>query len=220
MSINLPPGLSILLETNETGTPVIVIPAPQISRVQRYLCLSFLLLFSAFLIGWPVVFARPTGLVRPDEPFTMLALVVSGFVLLVAALPLYRTLRPPVPESLQLLSSGVEFDGGVWPYEPAFTMMRQRISWFGRSGMFPTRIRCTISIEELQSLRLREFMHGNNLAVDIEGSRIEIGQGSTDVGREWLARTLANRYRLEPERVGFTAGGISNRSLSLGADSV
>jgi len=202
MNINQPPCLSILIEPNETGAPVIVIPPPQVSRARRYFSLSFLLLVLVFLVSWSSVFAMPTGSLIPKEPFDAFALVTSGFLALVVAFPLYRTLRPPVPESLQLLQGGIEFDAGIWPYEPEFTMLHRRHSWFGRSGMFPTRVRCTISAQHLQSLRLREFLHGSSLSVDIEGGRIEIGQATSDVGRKWLARTLANRYHLQPELVG------------------
>jgi len=202
MRVASPPGLQISIATNETGTPVIVIPAPQIPVPSRTFALLCLLIFPVLFASWLYLTMSVISL-WPKGPFDALFLLLSGAAGLTYIYQVFRVLRPTVPETLQLEKSGIEFDGGVWPF--AFSPARRNrpdSDGFGRSGFFPKRTRCAISSEQLQSLRLRELMHGNRLTVDVETQRIEIGQGMTDVGREWLARTLANRYCLPHELVG------------------
>ena len=114
----------------------------------------------------------------------------------------YRSLRPPVPETLQLQRSSIAYDSGLRPVQ--FNSWANRNTVSSWRSAFPKRVRADLDRRELQSLRLRETESGNRLTVDVEAERVEIASGASEVEREWLARLLARRYSL-PQVFGGSA---------------
>ena len=52
----------------------------------------------------------------------------------------------------------------------------------------------TIDRRQLQSLRLRDTDTGNRLTIDAGADRLDLARNAGEVEREWLYRTLAEKY--------------------------
>jgi len=190
MMIAPPTGSKISMGTNDLGEPVIVVPVAQ--DATRYFSGIFLLLWlCAWLFGEITVASQILSGKAPV--FSIIWLIMWTMGGMFAAYAAYRSLRPPIPESLRLMRSGIGFDSGVRP--PRFERSN-RSARGGLSSAFPKRIRCEIDLRQLQSLHLRDTDSSNRLTVDVDNQRIEIAAAATEVEREWLARVLADRYRL------------------------
>jgi hypothetical protein len=185
-----PPAGSKISISQIDGDPTIVIPAP--GNASRYLVALFML----FWLGmWQMGF-RDAGskvLAGNAPPFLIFGLGAWTQGGLVAAYTLFRIVRPTVPETLQLKRNSITYDSGVAP--PQFNNYKRPqnplTSW---RSMLPKRRQADLERSELQSLRLRETEAGNRLTVDIEGQRVELALGASEVEREWLAKLLASRY--------------------------
>jgi hypothetical protein len=119
-----------------------------------------------------------------------------------AALSLYRMLRPSVPESLRLGLSGVTYDSGIPPF-------RYDYYRYGRSSaarknfwasLFPKRTVLTLDRRQLQTLRLRDTDDSNRLTVDAGSARLDLAKEASEIEREWLYRVLTEKYALAPVR--------------------
>jgi hypothetical protein len=190
MDINPPAGSKILV-VSDGADPTIVIPAA--SSPMRYFTGLFLL---CWLGGWALGEAHAISGILSGKFTAFLIFWLGGWTLggIFAAYSAYRSLRPPVPETLQLQSNGVAYDSGLPPVQfDSWRNGNTKNSW--RSA-FPKRVLADFDRRELQSLRLRETESGNRLTVDVEAERIEIASGASEVEREWLARVLARRYSL------------------------
>ncbi|MCL2713315.1 MAG: hypothetical protein FWD68_01640 [Alphaproteobacteria bacterium] len=197
MTFTPPEGSRIAVLTKVIGEPIIVIPVA--ANTTRYLYVAFLL---AWLVMWSAGgieagsrFLSGMSDASGDLGGTVfMGAWLVGWVVgvIFAVYFLYRSLRPSVPESLRLTRGGVDFESGIRPPRLSF-QGRQRPSL---SDIFPRRIRCQISPQQLKSLRQREFETGTRLTVDVGNRRFEIGREATDVEREWLFGLLVDRYRL------------------------
>jgi hypothetical protein len=114
MNLTPPSGSSISVITADSE-PVIMVPASSSGGVMR----AFPALFIAFwLCGWAFGFYTAASQVMAGKGglfvvFWLGAWTVGGAM---AALSLYRMLRPSVPESLRLGLSGVTYDSGIPPF--------------------------------------------------------------------------------------------------------
>jgi hypothetical protein len=186
-----PEGSNIRIAT-ESGDPIIIVPPS--SSLMRYPSGLFLL---CWLGGWAFGFkSAVTQLLYGNfQPF--LVVWLAGWTLggILAISMVYRTLRPSVPETLELRRSSIGYDSGIAP--PQFNKIeRNKGPWGSWKSMFPKRLRLELDRNRLQSLRLRETETGNRLTFDIDSERIEIAPTASQVEREWLARLLARRYSL------------------------
>ena len=198
MDINPPAGSKISV-VSDGADPTIVIPAS--SSPMRYFTGLFLL---CWLGGWALGETHAISDILSGKVTAFLIFWLGGWTLggIFAAYSAYRSLRPPVPETLQLQRSGVAYDSGLPPVQ--FDSWRNRNTRSSWRSAFPKRVLADLDRRELQSLRLRETESGNRLTVDVESERIEIASGASEVEREWLARVLARRYSL-PQVLGSAA---------------
>ena len=179
----------------EGAYPVIVIPHPS-GGLARYGVGLFLLVW---LGGWFVGLISVMGKVSAGEanPFLIFWLVGwtvgGGFAIYYA----YRAFSPSIPESLTLKPGSVAYDSGMPPLQSfsstAYTSRKD--AW---KSMFPKRTRVELDRRKLESLRLRETSDGNRLTVDVDATRLDIGQSASEIEREWLYQLLGNRYSLRP----------------------
>lgn len=200
MDLNPPAGSKISI-VEDGGDPTVVIPAP--GGFGRY----FIGLFMLFWLGmWQIGFRDAASKVLAGNTPPFLIFWLCGWTLggIAAAYALFRILRPSVPETLALRRNIVAYDFGIaLPQFNSYGRNQSPISpW---QSVFPKRRQADLDWSELQSLRLRETESGNRLTVDVEGQRIEIASGASEVEREWLARLLARRYGL-PQVLGSAAG--------------
>lgn len=187
-TITPPPGSAISVATDGI-VPVITIPQPR--AVTRYFASVFIL----FWLGmWCVGFASAfSKVLSGNAPFFLIFWLSAwtlggGF----AVYALYRMLRPPVPETLQLGADAITYDSGIPPFRQDF-FTANRYAW---KSYFPKRTKVTISRQDLRSLRLREADSENRLTVDVSSTRLDLGRAASEVEREWLYRVLSERYSL------------------------
>jgi hypothetical protein len=194
MDVNPPAGSRISVVSGGGG-PVLVIPAPPGSS--RY----FMGLFLLFWLGlWAIGFNAAASQLWSGKGNAFLVFWLGAWTLggLFAIASAYRSLRSPVPETIELKRSSIAYDSGVPPlqWDPwNFSGNRKSPVQAWRS-VFPKRIRVDLERRQLQTLRLREFDTGNRLTVDVDSDRIEIAANASEVEREWLARLLTGRYSL------------------------
>jgi hypothetical protein len=186
-----PPAGSKISVVSDGADPIIVIPAP--SSPMRYFTGLFLL---CWLGGWFLGESHAVSEIISGKASAFLIFWLGAWTLggAFAAYSAYRSLRPPIPETLQLQRSSIGYDSGLPPVQ--FNSWRNSNTLSNWRSVFPKRVLADLDRSELQSLRLRETESGNRLTVDVEAERIEIASGASEVEREWLARLLARRYSL------------------------
>lgn len=207
MDLNPPAGSNISV-VSEGGDPTIVIPVA--GGVSHY----FTGLFLLFWLGmWTVAFRDVSSKILSGNFNAFLVLWLGAWTAggMLAAYAMYRSLRPSVPETLQLARNSVLYDSGIAPPQFATysTYGRYRSPVDAWKAAFPKRVRAKLDRRQLQSLRLRETDAGNRLTVDVNADRIELAKGASEVEREWLARLLAWRYSLAT-----VSGGASDAAPS------
>ncbi|MCL2714639.1 MAG: hypothetical protein FWD68_08690 [Alphaproteobacteria bacterium] len=193
MKIPPPPGSRISVGTDDHGMPVILIPAaPRLSRF--LLAIPFLvgLLFwcAGEILAAAMIFSGKVHGFRIVFLVIWLLLWTTGGIF--GAVFAFWTLRRAQPQSLRLLGGAVEFDSGRRP--PC--LVPEELIWGGVPNYFPRRIRHSISLRQMQGLRLRQSDAGTRLIVEIDGEVIEIAKGASDVEREWLAQFVLAHYGL------------------------
>jgi hypothetical protein len=190
MDLNPPAGSKISV-VSDGADPTIVIPAA--SSPMRYFSGLFLL---CWLGGWALGETHAISDILSGKASAFLIFWLGGWTLggCFAAYSAYRSLRPAVPETLQLQRNGVAYDSGLPPFQ--FDSWRNKNTTNSWRSAFPKRVQADLDRRELQTMRLRETEAGNRLTVDVEAERIEIASGASEVEREWLARLLARRYSL------------------------
>jgi hypothetical protein len=111
-----PPNGSGISIADESGDPVLVIPNGKASPL-RYLIVLFLLFW---LGAWVVGFNSAASVLLSGQRAPFVVFWLGGWTIggVLAALFLYRVLRPPVPQSLRLKPTGVWYDSGI----PAFQL--------------------------------------------------------------------------------------------------
>jgi hypothetical protein len=201
MDINPPPGSKISV-VSDGADPIVVIPAP--SSPMRYFTGLFLV---CWLGGWALGEKHAVSEILSGRASAFLIFWLGAWTLggIFAAYSAYRSLRPPVPETLQLQRSGISYDSGLPPIQ--LNSWRNANTINNWRSAFPKRVLADLDRRELQSLRLRETESGNRLTVDVEAERVEIASGASEVEREWLARLLARRYSLPQVFGGAAANG-------------
>lgn len=187
-----PPAGSDISIAYESGDPVVVIPPS--SGPTRYFSGLFLL----FWLGmWTIGFGDAARKIMSGATadgfliFWLAAWTIGGIF---AAYTAYRTLRPSVPETLELKRNSIVYDSGLAP--PQFNSwgyVQQKNPW---GSVFAKRLRADLDRRLLQSLRLRETDSSNRLTIDLGNKRHELAPTASEVEREWLARLLASRYGL------------------------
>jgi hypothetical protein len=198
-----PPAGSKISITTEGTDPTIVIRAA--ASVSRY----FTGLFLLFWLGmWTIGFRSAASQILSGTANAFIVFWLGGWTLggIFAAYALYRSFRPPVPESLELKRNSVTYDSGIPPVQfgPSWRSKNPRDTW---SSTFPKRVRVDLDRRQLQSLRLRETESGNRLTIDVDAARIDIAPTAGEVEREWLASLLAQRYSL-PQVLGNAAASV------------
>jgi hypothetical protein len=191
MDTNPPAGSKISIVSEGTD-PTIIVPAA--NSPMRYFTGLFLLFW---LGGWALGFTSAASQILSGKANAFIVFWLGGWTLggIFAAYTLYRSLRPPVPESLELKRNGVTYDSGIPPvqFSSSWRYRNPRDAW---SSAFPKRVHVDLDRRQLLSLRLRETESGNRLTIDVDAARIDIAPTASEVEREWLARLLAQRYSL------------------------
>jgi hypothetical protein len=159
-----------------------------------------------WLGGWAFGFKSASSQLMSGKGNLFIVFWLGGWTVggILAALTAYRTLRPTVPETLQLKRGSVAYDSGIPPLE--FNTYQRRTStrdyW---NSLLSRRNRADLNRLQLQTLRLRETESGNRLTIDIDARRIELASQAGEVEREWLARLLSKRYGLTQALPGMAA---------------
>ena len=191
MDLNPPAGSKISI-VSEGADPTIIVPAA--NSPMRYFTGLFLLFW---LVMWTMGFRDAASKVLSGNANGFLIFWLCGWTVggVLAAFSLYRIVRTPVPESLELKRNSVTYDSGIPPFQfnSSWRYKNPRDAW---RSTFPKRVRVDLDRRQLQSLRLRETESGNRLTVDVEADRIDMAPTASEVEREWLARLLARRYSL------------------------
>jgi hypothetical protein len=200
MDMTPPEGSEISINYDD-GDPTIIIPAR--GSASRYFGGVFLLFW---LGGWAFGFKSASSQLMSGKGNLFIVFWLGGWTVggILAALTAYRTLRPTVPETLQLKRGSVAYDSGIPPLE--FNTYQRRTStrdyW---NSLLSRRNRADLNRLQLQTLRLRETESGNRLTIDIDARRIELASQAGEVEREWLARLLSKRYGLTQALPGMAA---------------
>ncbi|MBN1311472.1 MAG: hypothetical protein JXB30_08640 [Anaerolineae bacterium] len=118
--------------------------------------------------------------------------------------------RPSVPEALILTKYEMLYDSGVAPLAYPFSPKSQREYW---EKMFERRVKTSLSLTQLNTLRLRESQTGNRLTIDDGSKRIEIAAGAGEPDREWLFDVLCRYYNL-PHEVKKPEPTVDNPSIA------
>lgn len=191
---NPPQGSKIRIES-ERGYEKITVPQGN-GGPMRYLVGLFLL---AWLGGWTIgLIAAFTALVSGKESdqdgfllFWIVGWAIGGVFAIRFA---WRILQPSVPEQLLLTVPTLSYDTGIQPFTLSLDYRDQMDTW---KKLFKKRKKEQFSVEEIRTLRLREFENGNRLTLDKGVERIDIGASLTDIEREWLFNFLAQKYNIE-----------------------
>jgi hypothetical protein len=191
MDLNPPAGSRISI-VSEGADPTIIIPAA--NSPMRYFTGLFLLFW---LGGWAFGFVSVTSQILSGKANAFHFFWLGGWTLagIFAAYTLYRSFRPPVPETLELKRDSVTYDSGIPPIQFG-SSGRYKNPWDAWNSTFPKRVRAELDRRQLQSLRLRETESGNRLTIDVDAARVDLAASASEVEREWLARLLAQRYSL------------------------
>jgi hypothetical protein len=191
MDLNPPAGSKISI-VSEGADPTIIIPAA--NSPMRYFTGLFLLFW---LGGWAFGFVSVTSQILSGTANAFLFFWLGGWTLagIFAAYTIYRSFRPPVPETLMLKRNSVAYDSGIPPIQFG-SSGRYKNPWDAWNSTFPKRVRAELDRRQLQSLRLRETESGNRLTIDVDAARVDLAASASEVEREWLARLLAQRYSL------------------------
>ncbi|MBR1222462.1 hypothetical protein JQ557_31000 [Bradyrhizobium sp. U87765 SZCCT0131] len=191
-----PAGSTISIQSDGADT-LVAIPYP--ASPSRYFAGLFLL---CWLGGWAFGVKDAGGRVLSGQAngFIMFWLagwlIGGGFAMYMA----FRHLRPPIPETLRLTQSGIDYDAGVPP--PPTTPRTGSWNW---QATFPKRIRLNLNRMALRTLQLRPTDNSNRLTIDVGTQRIDIARAATEIEREWLYRVIAGRYSLPPAESGRSA---------------
>ena len=201
MDLNPPAGSKISVSYEE-GDPTVTVPV--VSSPMRYFGGVFLL----FWLGmWTIGFRSAASQILSGNFQPFLIIWICGWTVggVLAAYTLFRTFRPAIPETFVLKRGSVAYDSGVTP--PQYNTYRRNQnpvnSW---RSMFPKRRQAEFDKSELQTLRLRETDAGNRLTVDVEGQRVDLAAGASEVDREWLAKLMASRYGITQITTAATGG--------------
>jgi hypothetical protein len=204
MDLNPPAGSKISI-TSDGADPTITVPAA--TSPMRYFTGLFLLFWMG---GWALGFKSAASQILSGNANAFIIFWLGGWTIggIFVAYAIYRSFRPPVPESLQLKRNSVTYDSGIPPVQfgSSSGYKNPMDAW---NSAFPKRVRVDLDRRQLQSLRLRETDSGNRLTVDADAARIDIAKTASEVEREWLARLLAQRYSL-PSVSGIAAASGSN----------
>jgi hypothetical protein len=187
-----PPAGSNIWIAMDGADPTIVVPAT--TSATRY----FPALFLLFWLGmWTFGFRDAASKVLSGNANGFLIFWLCGWTVggILAVFTLYRIVRSPIPESLQLGRNSLIYDSGIPPFQFNSTW-RYRSPKDQWKAAFPKRVRIDLDRRQLQSLRLRETESGNRLTIDVDATRLDIASTASEVEREWLARFLARRYSL------------------------
>jgi hypothetical protein len=191
MTIQPPSGSNISVEM-EGAVDVIVVPYE--SNPMRYGVAAFMVFWlGGWAFGWHSAASQVfSGNGNLFVLFWLGAWTVGGAAVIYT---LYRMLRPIVSESFRLMPEGVRYDSGNPPVQMNFGNTNQRPDW---KSYFPKRTRVDIDRQQLQSLRLRQTVLGNQLTVDANVSRLDLARDASEIEREWLYKIIAERYSLAP----------------------
>jgi hypothetical protein len=191
------PNSKITQTIDGNGYPLVTLPSS--SNFLRYPIAAFLVFWMG---GWlmgelSVIRELITGRAGAADLFLIFWLggwTVGGFF---AMATLWRILRPAVPESLTFSKPQLIYDSGIQPFD-MMSFSRSRLSnqmnpW---KKIFQKRRVLTFSPGEVGTLKLRDTDGGNRLTIDKENERIDLGEGLTEVEREWLYGQMKSVYNL------------------------
>ena len=144
MDLNPPAGSKISI-VSDGADPTIIIPAASSST--RY----FTGLFLLFWLGmWTIGFSDAGSKVISGNASAFIIFWLGAWTLagIYAAYAVYRSLRPPVPESLQLKRNSVTYDSGIPPVEFGSSRRYKNLkdTW---SSAFPRRVRVDLDRRQL-----------------------------------------------------------------------
>jgi hypothetical protein len=186
--MNIPQGSKIRIERSGMYEEVII---PYGSGSVLRFFIGLFLLF--WLGGWFSGFKSALDSVLQGKAESFLIFWLCGWTLggLFAVYFLFRVFRPSVNESFVLLPSGIKYDSGIPPFQMNYGLTNQKQAF---NSMFPRRKKIEISAEQIRTLSLRDTDSGNRLTIDVGTKRIDIAAGASEIEREWLFKTLKERY--------------------------
>jgi len=154
----------------------------------------FVGLFMIFWLGaWFTGFTSVLEQLISGKSNTFIITWLGGWILsgLFAFYFLYRILKKPIPEMLLLNRPNLAYDTGVPPFQITFYPKNQKEFW---KTLFAKRKKHEFTPEQIKTLKLRESDSGNRLTIDSGAKRHEIGNGVSEIEREWLYDYLNKNY--------------------------
>ena len=179
----------------DCGHERIVIPHGS-GGIMRFFMATFLI---AWLGGWAFGWIAAFGsLFKQGGPSGFIIFWLVGWTVggIFALFFLFRLLRSSVPEELVLSMQSLVHDSGIPPFRMSFDYCSQIEVW---KRMFKRRKKTEISQQDIRTLRLREIDGGNRVTIDRGTERIDLGVSLSEVEREWLFSTLAEKYKVEQD---------------------
>jgi hypothetical protein len=192
MDLNPPPGSNISIASDRIDPTIVIPPTTSASRYFGGLFLLF------WLGGWAVGFKDVGSKVLAGQANAFMVFWLCGWTIggILAALSLFRIVRPAVAETLTLKRNSVAYDSGIQPLQMNSSRRKNtKDTW---KSIFARRVRVEIDRRQLQTLRLRETESGNRLTIDVDAQRLELAPTASEIEREWLAGYLTRRYSLSP----------------------
>jgi hypothetical protein len=163
---------------------------PHANSIVRYFFALFMLFW---LGGWVAGFNHAFSQIMSGKADSFLIFWIGGWTLggIFAVYFLYRLIKPPVNESIQLGIDRISYDSGVPPFQFQQGFRNQKEMW---KSMFPKRTKIEINKDALRSLKLRDTDSGNRLTIDVGINRLDIATGVSEIEREWLYQLLSKNY--------------------------
>lgn len=161
--------------------------------VMRFFMATFLIAWlGGWAFGWIAAFV---SLFKSGGPSVFIIFWLAGWTVggAFAIWFLFRLLRPSVPEELFLSVPSLVHDSGIPPFTMSFDYRSQMEVW---KKVYKRRKKTEFSQQDLQTLRLRDIDGGNRVTIDKGTDRIDLGAGLSEVEREWLFSTLADKYKV------------------------
>lgn len=171
------------------GHELITLPHTKGSAM-RYFIGIFLVLW---LGGWVMGFASAAKQILAGEGGAFLIFWLGGWSLggVFAAYFAYRLFKSPIPEKLLLNKPNLAYDTGVPPVQFSFHPANQMDFW---KKLFAKQKKHEFNSSNISTLKLRDTDSGNRLTIDLGANRIDIGNGITEIEREWLHEYLQHKY--------------------------
>lgn len=175
--------------SHHNGYELLTVPHSS-GGIARYFVGLFLLFW---LGGWFTGFTSALDQITSGKADAFIIFWLGGWTIggLFAFFFLYRIFKKTVPEMLLLNRPNLAYDTGIPPFQITFHPTNQKEYW---KSLFAKRKKHEFTPEQMKTLKLRETDSGNRLTIDSGAKRHEIGNGVSEIEREWLYVHLSKNY--------------------------